>query len=83
MSKFEDIEFPLTKKNMINVMAREIEFMITVLDNDLSQENVKLRSDAEVYRMEKGDNTLIITAGKCMSSSSHRLVKYIQILIFI
>lgn len=49
---------------MMNVLAREITFMINVLDNDLAQENVKLRADAQVYRLEKGENSLIVTAGK-------------------
>lgn len=63
-SNFDDISFLLTKENMMNVLAREISFMIKVLDNDLAQENVKLRADAQVYRLEKGENSLIVTAGK-------------------
>lgn len=48
-SKFDDIGFLLTKDNMVNVLAREIEFMCAVLENDLAQENEKLR-DGQVYR---------------------------------
>lgn len=65
-STFDDISFLLSKENMMNVLAREIDFMIAVLDNDLAHENVKLRTDAQVYRLEKGDDTLIVTAGKSM-----------------
>lgn len=47
-SQFDDISFLLSKENVLNVLAREIEFMIAVLDNDLAQENEKLH-DAQVY----------------------------------
>lgn len=62
-SKFDDIGFLLTKDNMVNVLAREIEFMCAVLENDLAQENEKLR-DGQVYRLQKGDGSIIVTVGK-------------------
>lgn len=60
---------------MINVFAREIEFMIAVLDNDLAQENTKLRDGAQVYRLVRGaNNTLIVTVGKFRYDSSFVII---------
>lgn len=63
-SKFDDISFLLSKENILNVLEREIEVMIQVLDNDLSHE--KLRTDAKLFRVEKGADKILVTAGKCI-----------------
>lgn len=61
-SEFNDISFLLSKENMNNVLTREIEFLIAVLEKDLAQENDKLR-DAKVFCLEKGVHTIILHAG--------------------
>lgn len=63
-STFSDICFELTKENMLNVLSREIQFMLNVMEKDLENENPKLRDDGLVYELTGGQNAIMIVAGK-------------------